>query len=173
MKTSTIKRFSPLPASLLLSLFLAQSAAAQSAEGPFFGKQALINYWATASQGSTWATRVYLNGYQTFFASGFGPASEHFYFQCQDGLIRSNCNSLTGPFFPTYTAQDSINSFVGASNTPYTFIYQDGSLIQVGFGPAFGRFYLKTCYADRNYVVLDSAWTVYGSISGIACLPRL
>ncbi|WP_224366317.1 hypothetical protein [Hyalangium versicolor] len=170
-----MKRLS-LCAVLFLSFFLfARSASAQSIDGPFFGKQALVNYWA-ANQGSQ-ATEIYLNGYLLHWSIGFGPAFFKSYYQCSDGLIRSNCNALNGPFRNGSDAKAYVNNVVGNSTS---FIRLDVTILQNGSGSWFFQF--KTCYGDPspfsgntvNYVLLDYySSTSSGSIPGLACLPRL
>lgn len=159
---------------LVLSLFLAQSAAAQSEEGPFLSRQHLVNYWSANASGSH-AIHVFLNMYKVYDHFGFGPALGKTYYQCTDGLIRKNCNSFQGPFTWSSDAVSFVNSLVGApNNTP---IVLDGAYLQQGFGPYAGYFTYKTCYGQSyngnllTYVVLVQGYAYGASYSGISCLP--
>ncbi|WPB77616.1 hypothetical protein KYC5002_00420 [Archangium violaceum] len=161
---------------LLLSLFLAQSAAAQSVDGPFYSRQHLVDYWATQSVGFGNAIHVFLNHYKVFDHLGFGPALGKSYFQCQDGLIRRDCNSIQGPFIWSSDAVAYLTNVFG--DVSHINISLDGTLINQGFSPLLGYFNYKTCFGQiyngryLTYVVLEHGFAGGTTFNGISCLPQ-
>ena len=168
-----------LPAILCLSFFLAQSAAAQTIDGPFSSRQDLVNYWNALTANSSQAVFVTLNASVAIDKFGFGPAFGSSYFVCADGWIRRDCNSLAGPFLNISSAAYYVNSYFGGSPNSYIGISLDGASVQIPFSPALGNFAFVTCYGENSsrgllsYVTLS--WGFYGNynyVPGIACLAR-
>ncbi|MFY2559448.1 hypothetical protein ACN469_17580 [Corallococcus terminator] len=167
-------------AALLLGLVcliaVPQDAFAQSEEGPFFSKAHLVGYWE-GDTGSS-AIEISLNAFTAYTRIGFGPAYRRDYFRCQDGLIRSDCNQLQGPFVVSWQLSGYLNASPGANHLNVTL---DGSSFMIGFGPLFGTYHYRTCYGDtspfgygvNSYIAMQSGSNIYGPVPGLACLPRL
>lgn len=144
------------------------SSSAQTINGPFVSKQALLSYWNNI--GDDGSHTVWLNGYPIWGAGSFSPVTRHPYFQCNDGLIRSDCNSIKGPFLSQQAALNSAHSWV--PNSDFMWVALDGNTIYwLGFGPASGSLWYKTCNAQMPYIVLES--TTFSGVTGMNCLPQL
>jgi hypothetical protein len=160
---------------MLLSLLLAQSAAAQSEDGPFFSRQQLVDYWTVESAGSSHAVHVFINAYMVYAHFGFGPALGKSYFQCADGLIRKDCSSISGPFRSGSDAVAFLDSVFGGHS--HFNIMLDSATLHLGFGPVVGSFRFKTCYGQYyngyplSYVVLEYGYAFNYSYPPMACLP--
>jgi hypothetical protein len=161
---------------LALSLFLTQSAAAQSEEGPFYSRQHLVDYWSANASGSS-AIHVFLNMYQVYSHFGFGPALGKAYFQCADGLIRKNCNSIAGPFLWANDAVAYVDSVYGGHS--HFWMLLDGmAFVGVPFGPVIGNFHFRTCYGQSyngnllSYVVLEYGYALGTTFPTTGCLPQ-
>ncbi|WP_163867218.1 hypothetical protein [Myxococcus eversor] len=167
-------------ATLLLGLVclttLPQAAFAQSNEGPFFSKAHLVGHWQNSPESA--AIEISLNAYTAYMRSGFGPALRMNYFSCQDGLIRTDCNQLQGPFVVDWQLSAYLNASPGANHLR---VYLDGNGFMTGFGPLFGTYYYRTCYGDtspfgygvNSYILMQSGSNIYGPVPGLSCLPRL
>ncbi|WP_224242493.1 hypothetical protein [Hyalangium gracile] len=161
---------------VLLSLFLAGSASAQTEEGPFASRQHLESFWATNSAGSPGAIHVFLNQHRVYSHPGFGPALGKSYFRCADGLIRKNCNSISGPFLSISDAVAYVDSVYGG-HSHFWMLLDGASFLGVPFSPVAGTFKFMTCYGGPyngytlTYVVLaeGNAWN--WPLTGISCLP--
>lgn len=163
-----------LAVSLFLALALPRDAAAQTAEGPFYNRQHVVNYWVANPISS--ATEIYINGYLVHKAIGFGPFYRVQYFKCADGFIRTSCNTVQGPFEYSGALYDYV---LAAPNGANTRTYVDTVLFMAGASPLFGVYHYTTCSGDVSpfgydvvtYLVMSSGTTIYGSIPGLACLP--
>lgn len=169
-------RSAVLALSLLCLASLPLNAAAQTMDGPFFSKQHLVSYWQSA-QGSS-AIEIALNAYVVYTGFGFGPAFRAEYYVCGDGLIRTNCNQIQGPFTTSGQLSDYLNQSPGAG---FLSVYLDGAGFMSGFGPNFGTYYYQTCYGDvspygygtHRYIVMQSGFNIYGPVPSLSCLPQL
>ncbi len=163
-------------AGLVVALCLGMAASvsyAQSIDGPFVSKQQLVDFWQTKAIKEQQATLIALNGYKVFSSGGFGPSMDVKYFQCSDGLIYTKCNSIKGPFSNRNQIISAVSDMLG-NEISSTTIRVDGNIILgASFSPGSGSFNYKTCPAPYSYMVLDQAYTSYGSITGISCLPQL
>ncbi len=165
-------------AGFVVALCLGMAASisyAQSVDGPFVSKQQLVSFWQAKATRDNQATYIALNGYGVYsFSNGFGPALSLDYYQCSDGLIYTNCNSIKGPISSRDKLYPTVYTMMGSSISSTT-IYLDGTPIHgtPGFSPSSGSFRYKTCPAPRSYIVLDQAFTNYGDITGMNCLPQL